>query len=197
MKGISGIAGAGPIFQRAMLRLHRAHPPAAFIRPDGVVDIAIDSRNGKTLNPGFKNPYLKKDIALADNIPPPALIAESDADAKVVLDSTYATWFNSPHNHRRGEFSLGHKSSPDEALRVISPVDQTTFLLDPEIPGGSTKLRPVTNIPSLARWTSETLRIEPALPEPIIHLVPGTHLLKATDPRTGISRELTIYVKPL
>jgi len=197
MKGISGIAGAGPIFQRAMLRLHRKHAPAAFIRPDEVVDIAIDSRTGKRLTDSSDKPHLKKDIALADTLPPPAVAADYEPSGKVLLDSTYAAWFNSPHNQRRGEFTLDDKIAAAQTLRVITPVDKSTFLLDPEIPGGTTKLRPVTNMPGHVRWTSETLRIEPSLPEPVIHLVPGTHLLTATDPRTGDSRELTLYVKPL
>ena len=49
MKGLSGIAGAGPIFHRAMERIHRTNKPRWFSRPDGLVDIAIDARNGKRL----------------------------------------------------------------------------------------------------------------------------------------------------
>jgi hypothetical protein len=72
-----------------------------------------------------------------------------------------------------------------------------TFLLDPEIPSGSDKLRPVTNLPGTAHWSSPTLRIEPASPEPVIHLAPGTHVLTATDPRTGVSRKITLHVRNL
>jgi len=70
-------------------------------------------------------------------------------------------------------------------------------LLDPEIPSGSDRLRPITNLPGTARWESATLRVEPASPEPIIHLSPGTHTLTATDPRTGDSHTLTLHVKTL
>ena len=57
-----------------------------------------------------------------------------------------------------------------EPLKIITPADNATFLLDPEIPSGSDKLRPVTNLPGTARWTSPTLHIDPATPEPVIHL---------------------------
>ena len=79
-----------------------------------------------------------------------------------------------------------------EPLRIISPANNATFLLDPEIPSGSDKLRPVTNLPGTARWQSDTLRIEPASPEPIIHLTAGTHIVTATDPATGVTHTLTL-----
>jgi len=53
----------------------------------------------------------------------------------------------------------------------------------------------VTNLPGTARWSSPTLQIDPATPEPVIHLTPGTHTLTATDPRTGISHNITLHVK--
>jgi hypothetical protein len=80
---------------------------------------------------------------------------------------------------------------------ILIPADQTTFLLDPDIPTDSSKLRPLTNLPGLARWESSTLRIEPATPEPVIHLILGTHTLTATDPRTGVVQTLTLQVKSL
>jgi hypothetical protein len=109
----------------------------------------------------------------------------------------YAAWFNSRYNLRRGELALDPAPRSLEPLRILSPADQTTFLLDPDIPTDSSKLRPLTNLPGLARWKSPTLRIEPATPEPVIHLTPGTHTLTATDPRTGVVQTLTLQVKSL
>ena len=88
-------------------------------------------------------------------------------------------------------------SSPPPTLVSSSPADNATFLLDPEIPSGSDKLRPVTNLPGTAVWKSETLRIDPGSPEPLIHLTPGTHTLTATDPRTHVSQTFTLRVKSL
>jgi len=82
-------------------------------------------------------------------------------------------------------------------FQIISPAADTTFLLDPEIPSGSSKLRPVTSIPGAARWSSETLRIEPSSPEPIIHLTPGIHRLTATHPESGVTRTITLHVKSI
>ena len=105
-----------------------------------------------------------------------------------------ASWPAAMHPHPRPGINAARAP---EKLRIISPADNATFLLDPEIPSGSDKLRPVTNLPGTAHWQSSTLRIEPASPEPIIHLTPGTHTLTATDPATGVVHNLTLRVKSL
>jgi penicillin-binding protein 1C len=197
MKGISGIAGAGPIFHRAMLRLHQDYKPCWFKRPDGLVDITIDARNGKLIPDTEGNPYLRHDLAPPDRLPSGTTPADYDASDKALLDPIYAEWFASRHNLRRNDLALNASPRVLEPLRIISPANNAVFLLDPEIPSGSDKLRPVTNLPGTALWKSDTLRIESASPEPIIHLTPGIHTLTATDPRTRISQSLTLRVKSL
>lgn len=195
MKGLSGIDGAGPIFHRSMVRLHRDAKPSWFARPAGVTEITIDPRNGKIVPAGTKNS--RHDIAPADQLPPAATPADYTADGKALLDPVYAEWFASKHNIRRGELAMDTTAPSREPLRIISPAADATFLLDPEIPSGSSRLRPITNLPGTARWHSETLRIEPASPEPIIHLTAGTHVVTATDPATGVTHTLTLRVKSL
>jgi penicillin-binding protein 1C len=197
MKGISGIAGAAPVFHRAMLRLHRDHPPIWFTRPDGLVDVTIDCRNGKLVAAGSKTPSSRNDLAPSDRLPPVATATDYDPTGKALLDPGFTAWFESPHNLRRGELALDPSPALLEPLKIITPANGITLLLDPEIPSGSGKLRPVTNLPGTARWTSPTLRIESATPEPVIHLAPGTHTLTATDPRTGTSQDITVHVKAM
>jgi penicillin-binding protein 1C len=195
MKSISGITGAGPIFHRAMLRLHQDRKPSWFERPPGLVDVTIDPRNGKlTAVSGFTS---RPDIVPMDRVPVAATSADCDASGKARLDPTYAEWFASRYNSRRNELALDPAKTAREPLRIISPADNATFLLDPEIPSGSNQLRPVTNLPGAAVWKSESLVIEPASPEPIIHLVVGTHIVTATDPATGRTHSLTLRVKSL
>jgi penicillin-binding protein 1C len=195
MKGISGVSGAGPIFHRTMLRLHRQHPPTWFARPKQLVEIQIDSRNGKLVPADASNPYSFTDLTTADQVPAAASPADFDSAGRALLDPVYAGWFGSRHNQRRAEVALDPGSARLEPLKIITPVDGVTLLLDPEIPSGSDQLRPVTNLPGTARWASPTLRIDEATPEPLIHLTPGTHTLTATDPRTGTSQHLTLHVK--
>ncbi len=195
MKGLSGIAGAGPVFHRAMRRLHRDVKPTWFERPAGLVEITIDPRNGKLVPADSKN--ARRDLVPADQLPPTATPADYDSTGMALLDPTYAEWFASSDNLRRGDLALNPDQSAQEPLRIISPANNSTFLLDPEIPSGSDKLRPVTNLPGTARWKSDTLVIEPSTPEPIIHLTAGTHILTATDPATGVTHTLTLRVKSL
>lgn len=199
MKGVSGIAGAGPIFHRAMLRLHRNHSPTWFERPAGLIDITIDSRNGKLIAPSSaaQNPHARRDIAPPDNLPLPSTTADYDGSGRSFLDPAYAEWFNGKHNLRHSELALDPGKPALEPLRIIAPANGATYLLDPEVPSGTNRLRPVTNLPGIAEWHCETLQIEKAAPEPFIHLKPGNHLLTATDPRTGAKHEIKIQVKSL
>ncbi len=197
MKGISGIAGAGPIFHRSMIRLHRDHAPSWFERPSGLVDVTIDVRSGKLIPADSKPPHARNDLTPADQVPPAAAAGDYDSAGKALLEPRYAAWFASRHNLRRGELAPDPTPALVEPLKVITPANDVTLILDPEIPSGSDKLRPVTNLPGTARWTSPTLRIEPASPEPVIHLAPGTHTLTATDPRTGVSQKFTLHIKAM
>ncbi len=197
MKNLSGLAGAGPIFHRAMIRSHREKSPSWFSRPDGLVDIFVDSRTGRIVSAAGKNRHTRQDLAPSNQIPPNSSPADYDSAGKAFLPPHYAEWFASRENLRLHELILNPAQFPTEPLRIISPENNATFLLDPEIPSGTSKLRPVTNLPGIAQWKSDTLKIEPAKPEPIIHLTVGSHILTVTDPQNGTSRTLTIEVKSL
>jgi penicillin-binding protein 1C len=198
MRGLSGIDGAGPVFRETMLRLHRDRTPQWLERPDGLADVIIDPRTGK--QPGnheLRHTLASPELAPAGHLPAIATAADYDADGRARLDAEYAEWFASPQNRRRHQLSLATASESPLALRVLTPADGATFLLDPDIPSGSSRLRPVTNLPGTAVWASPTLRIDPGTPEPIVHLTPGTHTLTATDPRNGQVITRTIHVRGL
>ncbi len=197
MKQISGVDGAGPIFRRTMERLHRDIPPSWFTRPQELVCVRIDPRNGKRTPTDRAITGARMEWIPADRMPPPAMPEDYDESGRAWLDAGYASWHESPYNERRHEIVLNPSSSQLEPLRVISPTNDTQFLLDPDIPSGSDRLRPVTNLPGIARWSSPTLRIEPSSPEPIVHLIPGTHTLTATDPRDGSVQSIALHVRKL
>jgi penicillin-binding protein 1C len=195
MKGVSGVAGAGPVFNRAMRLAHSVSTPSWFARPSDVMEIRIDPRNGRLVP--ADNAKALTDIAPRHRIPQAARPSDFDAEGRALLGPTYAAWFHGSHNLRRHELALDSAAVAIEPLRVITPAHGATLLLDPEIPSGSDRLRPVTNLPGTARWSSSTLRIEEGLPEPLIYLSPGTHTLTATDPRTGTAQHITLHVKRL
>lgn len=203
MKQVAGTAGAGPIFQRTMLRVHRESAPKWYASPDSLEPVVVDMRNGKRLSAAMPEEFriparcVRNDLVPADRLPPFASAADYDSTGKAWIDGIYQSWFESSHNSRRGELALRDAPAVVERLKIITPANGATYLLDPEIPSGSDKLRPVTNIPGTARWSSPSLHIEEATPEPLIHLTPGTHTLTATDPRTGEEHPVTLHVKRL
>ncbi len=197
MKGISGVTGAAPIFHRVMVRLHRDHPPAWPQPPENLTSITIDARNGKMISADPKNPHARKDLVPSTELPPVAIPKDYDPSGKALLDPTYAAWFGGRQNLRRNELELNPSPAQLEPLKIITPADNAIFLLDPEVPSGTNQLRPVTNLPGTALWSSPTLQIRQATPEPVIQLTPGTHTLTATDPRTGTTKIITLHVKNL
>lgn len=198
MKGLSGIDGAGPIFRRSMMRLHREVPATWYAMPDGMVEVMVDSRTGKLLSMDSELPQARRDRVPVALVPPVAVVGDYDDEGRAWLDPSYSTWFNSVDNRRRNEFAMSHMLPATEPLRIVSPADGMTYLLDPDIPGGSSKLRPVSNIPGVVDWSCATLRIEEMEgAEPVIHLVAGSHELMARDTRDGSVRVIRIFVKDL
>ncbi|BCU77254.1 penicillin-binding protein 1C [Luteolibacter sp. LG18] len=197
IKGLSGVAGAGPIFHRTMLRVQRDTAPAWLPRPEGVVEVPVDPRTGHVLADARPDQAPKMEVCLASRQPLPATTADYDTDGHVVLDATYQEWFTSTENRRRNDFALETSRPAREPLRILAPSDGITCLLDPELPSGGKRLRVASNLPGTALWSSPTLTLEPASPEPAVVLQPGTHVLTATDPRDGTQRSITIRVKKL
>lgn len=189
MKGLSGVAGAGPIFHRTMLRLHRDTKPGWLERPEGLLDVAIDRITGKA-----SDSSASVEIIPSDRRPLPASSADRDAKGHVLLDSSYSEWFNSPHNRRRSHFTLADNREAEAPLRILAPRDGATYVLDPELPNGGL-LHLSTNLPGLAQWSCETLDLNPGNAEPIARLKSGEHTLVATDRRSGTKREVRIRVE--
>ena len=65
-----------------------------------------------------------------------------------------------------------------------------TYLLDPELPSGGRFLKLLSNLPTTARWSSPTLRIE----GDTAHLTPGRHRIVLTDSSSGqeVAQEIEV-----
>jgi hypothetical protein len=159
--------------------------------------VRIDRRNGKRITCDQTIAGVGEEWIPPDRMPLPAMPNDYDESGRAWLTTAYTSWHESSYNERRHELALNPSASQFEQLQVISPADGTQFLLDPEIPSGSDRLRPMTNLPGVARWSSPTLHIEPSSPEPIVHLAPGSHTLIATDPRDGSVQSITLHVRQL
>lgn len=194
--GLSGVAGAGPIFHRTMVRLHRDQAPAWFEPPLGISTIRIDPRTGHRLtDPG--DPRGKTEWCPETSLPLFASPADYASDGKALLDASFGEWFASSANLRRQDFALAADRPASEPLKILAPVDGVVCLLDPELPSGGKTLRLASNLPGITRWSSPTLVLDSTGSEPIARLVPGTHVLAATDPRDGTIRQVTIHVREL
>ncbi len=210
MKGLSGVAGAGPIFHRTMLRLHRDQKPTWPEQPAGLIEVALDPLTGKkdgrwqmadenakgtAASPStIYDPRSTICLIPADRLPLASSPSDRDAEGRVLLDSSYSEWFASEHNRRRSQFAIAIDRPAELPLRILAPRDGTTYLLDPELPNGGV-LHLATNLPGQATWSSETLEITPGGVEALARLKPGSHVLTVTDKRNGGRRDVTIQVK--
>jgi penicillin-binding protein 1C len=193
MRGVSGVAGAGPIFHRAMLRV-QAREAATWPRaPEGLVEIAIDPRNGKRV--AADDPRGVREVCRAEQQPLSAAHDDYAADGRALLDASYREWFESANNDKRDLFALALDRSVDRPLRILSPQARAVYLLDPELPSGGRRLRLLTDAGQARDWTSETLEIDTTSDPPAALLKPGTHTIVLTDRASGQSVSRTIRVE--
>lgn len=190
MKGVSGVDGAGPIFRRAMEWLHRHEPPQPPTQPEGLVKVRIDPRSGKLAGGSHAaDEWVPIGLDLLPSRP-----EDYDESGRLFLDDNYAEWLASEENQRRSEFATLPARPSDTPLRVLAPRPETIYLLDPELPNGG-KLRLSTNLPGVAKWQCDSLRLDLSGPEPIAQLEIGKHQLTLTDTRNGATREMSILVE--
>lgn len=192
MEGLSGIAGAGPVFHRTMLRLQRDEPAPRPPAPGGLIAITIDARNGKTVPPG--SPFSRREWCPVDAVPNPATSSDYAPDGRALLDDSYAEWLASSDNRRTSEFAPRPDRPAESPLRILAPRPNATYLLDPELPNGG-RLHLASNLPGLVTWSSDSLSLVPSKPEPVAILTPGKHTLRAVDPRTGQATVIEIDVQ--
>lgn len=190
MKGISGVAGAGPVFHRTMQRVHRDTRPTWLDRPAGLLDVPLDALTGKALGSGAG----RIEIIPDDRRPLPSSASDRDAEGKVLLDSSYSEWFASAYNRRRSSFVIASDQAGEMPLRILAPREGATYVLDPELPNGGL-LHLATNLPGTAQWSCETLALSPGPSEPVVRLKTGDHVLIATDKRSGAKKEVRIKVE--
>lgn len=193
MRGISGISGAGPIFQATMLLLHQDHTPRWFKQPTDMIVCHINPHTGKRVaQSSEKNLCLTLPV---NEIPLPAQKTDYDANGRVLLDSQYAEWFEKEAD--RARFALHTNTSnitiQQTPLRILSPSREAEYLLDPDLPGQGRQLPLSTNFPGKVTWTSTTLTITQDGNQSIATLTPGTHSITLTDNLgRSVTRSITV-----
>lgn len=195
MRGVSGVSGAGPIFQRTMLALHEGRTPRWMDQPPGLTEITIDARTGhRFLNdPPRDQPFVKRELCLEKELPLPVQEGDYDHKGRALLDARFHDWYHSPDNTRSDHLALSKELPLNLTPKIISPMPTATYLLDPELPSGGRFLKLLSNLPTGAKWSSPTLHIE----GDTAHLEPGRHEITLTDPKSGRAISHKIRVESL
>ncbi len=192
MRGVSGVDGAGPVFNKVMRRLHQDVKPTWLEQPKGLVQLRIDPRTGKQVNEeaaGTVLEWFKEEFT-----PLMAQAADYDSKGRVKLDSRYDEWLGSDHNERGDRLCVASDRANETPLKILAPRSNAIYVLDPELPNGGF-LHLATNLPGLAEWSCETMDLRAGDPEPVAILKPGKHVLRAVDPRSQEVREIPIEVE--
>ncbi len=195
MAGVSGVDGAGPIFQRTMMALHRHQPPAFPRQPESLVTLSIDERTGHhfPVAPPPNTPWHRLELCPENHLPLAVSPADYDKENRALLSSEYHDWFHSPDNAKSHAFALTRlKPLTQLTLKSLTPLPDATYFLDPELPGASNRLTLKANLDEVT-WTSSTLKID----NNTIILTPGTHQLTLTHPPTNQSIDCRIKVEEL
>ena len=183
MAGISGVSGAGPIFQRTMLALHEEQHPTFPKQPTTLVRISIDERNGHRFltKPENNTPFQRRELCFKNRLPLPISPNNFTRENKALLSQEYAGWFQSEDNTKRHAFALADSKPPMlESLQILTPLPNATYYLDPELPGNSPALNLKSNL-SGGHWLSETLQIKTG----VAQLTPGEQSVTLINPENG------------
>jgi len=182
MRGISGVTGAGPIFQATMLRLHRDHSPTWFKQPENMMVCNIHTHTGKRLP---KNTERTVTLTLpTDQIPLSSIASDYDSKGRVILDARYHDWLAKEGDKAQFTSSISMKSQllvNPPPLRILSPSRDAKYMLDPDLPSNGKFLQLSTDFPGSASWSSPTLEIETSNGQSTATLTSGTHHISLTD----------------
>ncbi|CAN5731142.1 hypothetical protein BH11VER1_BH11VER1_27650 [soil metagenome] len=197
MNDVSGITGAAPIFREIFLHLHEAHGTTWYAEPASLVHATIDPRNGLGLDrASFKARVSQEELFVPLALPVTA--KESDyepATGKAYISRDYEGWLKREESSLSGLLTLRENAPGNARPQIITPVDRTVFFLDPDLKqNGSNLLLAAAPTDSIV-WSSPTLEVLKTGAQSYVRLVPGTHVIMATNPETQIASHVTIEVR--
>ncbi|MFV1995594.1 MAG: penicillin-binding protein 1C, partial [Verrucomicrobiales bacterium] len=142
MRGVSGVTGAGPVFNRVFTSLQRRRSSSWYPQPGAIVSAEIDIRNGKRWNGEIATRGRKSVVSIARrrelfraaNLPPLARAQDYDSAGRALLPGIYAGWLAGDDNWL-GDHALTREGShPKRSAVILSPEPGSTIYLDPDLP---------------------------------------------------------------
>jgi penicillin-binding protein 1C len=193
MNDVSGVTGAAPIFRDVFEYLQQTRSLSWFHEPSTAVRARIDPRTGRRISPSSPAVRLSRsEVFVGDLLPPAAVSTDYEAQTgKAILPAAYRQWVDSTDNWL-GELVTTETSTRYQPLVIQTPLDGTTILLDPDVPGGDRLLLRATPADEV-EWLCDTLRLTQEANNTFALLKPGTHRLAAV--RKGESSRVTLHVK--
>jgi penicillin-binding protein 1C len=191
MHEVSGVTGAGPILHAIFDHLHAQKGTSWFREPAGIVEKTVHPLTGRLLADGDLQGVREKFIA--DNVPPAETLEDRDAGGVVQLGSEYAEWLASAENGLRGQVVL---AGSGRELRIASPQDGSTYLVDPDVPTSRRIPLVAAGVGKLV-WRSDSLRCAVEDGAEYAIAAEGDHLITLTDTESGQSKDVRISVRSL
>ncbi len=191
MREVSGVTGAAPIMHAVFERLHARFGTSWYARPAEIVEREVHPLTGKVL--AQTRPDAVREKFVRDRLPPLESPEDYDASGRAKLGVEYLTWSESAENTLAGRVSVAADAS---ALRMVSPLPGTTFLVDPDLP--SSRRVPLQAVGSARlMWASDSLEVSVRDGRSFALAREGEHRLTVRDAATGRSAETWIRVKSL
>lgn len=202
---VSGAIGAAPIYHSVMEELYREREPIWYERPQGIERKTVDRISGKWITKAIELPAsrTKPEWFINGNLPLTATVEDYTDSYLTILPGTYASWWKSTSSPTKQFSALAEASESNPpttpTLRIVSPLEGTIALLDPDLPGNGNRFPLEVSSSNTAEieWSSSTLTIQNENGKFWAILAPGEHEIVARDSKTNAEAKTRFEIRAL
>lgn len=194
MERVSGVTGAAPILHDIVEHLHQRRGTTWFARPAGLTVCRIDPFTGRRAPAGSAENTVTE-YFFPDRQPPGPTDSDRDPSGRIRLGPEYGPWLAGEGRPCQSRFVCEFSADPSTPLRVLSPVDGSEFVIDPDLPAPNQRLTLRANRD--CEWHAETLGCTAVGHVASTPLRAGRHRIVARDRATGDEAALWIEVRRL
>ncbi|MDF1739251.1 MAG: penicillin-binding protein 1C [Verrucomicrobiales bacterium] len=202
---VSGAIGAAPIYHKVMAELYRKRKAIWYEVPGGVERKTVDRISGKAVTKAIDLPAsrTRAEWFINGNFPHDATASDYSDTGLTILPSTYHSWWvnaSAPVKQFSAIAKASEANPPLPAtLRIVSPLEGTVALLDPDLPGNGNRfpLEVSSSDTSEIEWSSTTLTIRNENGKFWAILAPGEHEITARDNKTNAEAKTRFEIRAL